>query len=128
MKQSNFVFMKFSLAPALLILLVLLLFYQHHSSPNLNSITLSSFSHATSLAPSPSPSMSMEFSIPSSNVTLTPINAQKKEKKRNIIEEGLVKSRVAIREAMRSKKYASEKEETFVPRGTVYRNAYAFHQ
>ncbi|KAL0709806.1 hypothetical protein Bca4012_016784 [Brassica carinata] len=126
MKHSNFVSMKFSLATALLFLTVLL-FYQHHSSPNLNLITLSSFSHTTSLAPSPSPSMSMEFSSPSSNVTLTP-GAQKKEKKRNIIEEGLAKSRAAIREAMMSKKYASEKDETFVPRGTVYRNAFAFHQ
>nr|VDC86997.1 unnamed protein product [Brassica oleracea] len=126
MKHSNFVSMKFSLATALL-LLIILLFYQHLSSLNLNLITLSSLSHATSLAPSPSPSMSMEFSILSSNVTLTP-GAQKKEKKRNRIEEGLAKSRAAIREAMRSKKYAFEKEKTFVPRGTVYRNAYAFHQ
>ncbi|WZZ38712.1 hypothetical protein YC2023_034971 [Brassica napus] len=118
--------MKFSLATAL-ILLIILLFYQHLSSLNLNLITLSSLFHATSLAPSPSPSMSMEFSILSSNVTLTP-GAQKKEKKRNRIEEGLAKSRAAIREAMRSKKYAFEKEKTFVPRGTVYRNAYAFHQ
>ncbi|CAH8370687.1 unnamed protein product [Eruca vesicaria subsp. sativa] len=29
---------------------------------------------------------------------------------------------------MRLKKYASVEEESFVPRGTVYRNAYAFHQ
>ncbi|CDY72656.1 BnaAnng41890D [Brassica napus] len=126
MKHSNFVSMKFSLATALL-LLIILLFYQHLSSLNLNLITLSSLSHATSLAPSPSPSMSMEFSILSSNVTLTP-GAQKKEKKRNRIEKGLAKSRAAIREAMTSKKYAFEKEKTFVPRGTVYRNAYAFHQ
>lgn len=69
MKQSNFVSMKLSLVPALLLLTVLL-FYQHQSSPNLNSITLSSLAHATSLAPSPS--MSMEFSTPSSNVTLIP--------------------------------------------------------
>ncbi|XP_056861601.1 probable glycosyltransferase At5g20260 [Raphanus sativus] len=124
MKQSNFVSMKLSLVPAFLLLTVLL-FYQHQSSPNLNSITLSSLAHATSLAPSPS--MSMEFSTPSSNVTLIP-SSQKKEKKGSRIEEGLVKSRAAIREAIRLKKHTSEREETFIPRGAVYRNAYAFHQ
>ncbi|XP_009120823.1 probable glycosyltransferase At5g20260 [Brassica rapa] len=126
MKQSDFFPMRFSLAPTLL-LLVLLLFYQHHSSSNLNSNTLSSFVDATSLALSPSPFLSMEFSSHSSNFTLIP-SAQKKEKTRNGIEEGLAKSRAAIHEAVRSKKYASENEETFVPHGAVYRNAYAFHQ
>lgn len=56
------------------------------------------------------------------------ICCDKKEKTRNGIEEGLAKSRAAIHEAVRSKKYASENEETFVPYGAVYRNAYAFHQ
>ncbi|KAG7555917.1 Exostosin-like [Arabidopsis suecica] len=128
MKKSDFVNMKFSLAPTLLLLLVLLLFYQHHSSPNLNSNALSSFVDAKSLAPSPSPSMSMEFSMASSNLSLISSPRENKEKKRNRIEEGLAKSRAAIREAVRLKKFASDKEETFVPRGAVYRNAFAFHQ
>ncbi|XP_023635868.1 probable glycosyltransferase At5g20260 isoform X2 [Capsella rubella] len=133
MKQSDFVNMKFSLAPTL-VLLVLLLLYQHHSSPsNLNSNVLSSiFVDATFIvAPSPSPSMSMEFSIAaSSNFTLTSSPQNKEKTKKNRIEEGLAKSRAAIREAVRLKKFASDikVEETFIPRGAVYRNAYAFHQ
>lgn len=56
------------------------------------------------------------------------ICCDKKEKKRSRIAEDLAKSRAVIREAVRSKKYVSENEETFVPRGAVYRNVYAFHQ
>ncbi|XP_007204886.2 probable glycosyltransferase At3g42180 [Prunus persica] len=44
------------------------------------------------------------------------------------IEEDLAKARAAILEAIRFKKYTSEKTETFVPRGTIYKNPYAFHQ
>ncbi|XP_010454331.2 PREDICTED: probable glycosyltransferase At5g20260 [Camelina sativa] len=130
MIQSNFVNMKFSLAPTL-VLLVLLLFYQHHSSsPNLNANVLSSFVDATSIvAPSPSSSMSMEFSIASSNFTLiSSPQPQNKGKERNRIEEDLAKSRAAIREAVMLKNFSSDKKETFIPRGAVYRNAYAFHQ
>lgn len=44
------------------------------------------------------------------------------------IEYGLAKARQAIREAIVSKSYKSEKNESFVPRGSIYRNPYAFHQ
>ncbi|CAB4288685.1 unnamed protein product [Prunus armeniaca] len=44
------------------------------------------------------------------------------------IEEDLAKARAAILEAIRFKNYTSEKTETFVPRGTIYKNPYAFHQ
>ncbi|KAM2447448.1 hypothetical protein PS1_017782 [Malus domestica] len=44
------------------------------------------------------------------------------------IEEGLAKARAAILEAIQFKKYASQKNETFIPRGTIYKNPYAFHQ
>ncbi|KAK7832635.1 putative glycosyltransferase, partial [Quercus suber] len=44
------------------------------------------------------------------------------------IEEDLAKARAAIREAIQSRNYTSEKEETFIPRGSIYRNPYAFHQ
>lgn len=45
-----------------------------------------------------------------------------------IIEVGLAKARAAIREAIRTRRYMSKKKETFIPRGSVYRNPYAFHQ
>ncbi|XP_072954234.1 probable glycosyltransferase At5g20260 [Typha angustifolia] len=44
------------------------------------------------------------------------------------IEEGLGKARRSIRRAILSHNYTSNKEEKFIPRGVVYRNAYAFHQ
>ncbi|CAH2072298.1 unnamed protein product [Thlaspi arvense] len=74
----------------------------------------------------------MEFSIPSSNSTLISSALEKRKRLEEDLakrlEEGLAKSRAAIREAARSKKYASENKQTFVPRGAVYRNAYAFHR
>ncbi|XP_022135540.1 probable glycosyltransferase At5g20260 [Momordica charantia] len=44
------------------------------------------------------------------------------------IEEDLARARAAIREAIVKRNYTSERAESFIPRGRVYRNAYAFHQ
>ena len=44
------------------------------------------------------------------------------------IEEDLARARAAIHKAIQSKNYVSETEETFVPKGSIYRNSYAFHQ
>ncbi|KAF9601402.1 hypothetical protein IFM89_019675 [Coptis chinensis] len=44
------------------------------------------------------------------------------------IEEGLARARNAIREAVHTRNYTSQKEEDFIPRGSMYRNSYAFHQ
>ncbi|KAM1061604.1 hypothetical protein ACFX13_026667 [Malus domestica] len=44
------------------------------------------------------------------------------------IEEDLSEARAAIRKAIQSRNYSSEREETFIPRGSVYKNPYAFHQ
>jgi hypothetical protein len=44
------------------------------------------------------------------------------------IEEDLARARAAIREAIRAQNCTSDKEEIYVPTGSVYRNAYAFHQ
>ncbi|CAK7345354.1 unnamed protein product [Dovyalis caffra] len=44
------------------------------------------------------------------------------------VEEGLAKAREAIQEAIRSKNYTSRKKETFIPKGSIYWNSYAFHQ
>ncbi|XP_038697030.1 probable glycosyltransferase At5g20260 [Tripterygium wilfordii] len=44
------------------------------------------------------------------------------------IEADLAMARASIREAIRVRNYTSDKEEMFIPRGSVYRNSYAFHQ
>jgi xylogalacturonan beta-1,3-xylosyltransferase len=44
------------------------------------------------------------------------------------MEEGLARARTAIRKATRMRNYTSYKKESFVPRGSIYINPYAFHQ
>lgn len=44
------------------------------------------------------------------------------------IELGLARARAWIRRAVATHNYTSYKEENYVPRGAIYRNAYAFHQ
>ncbi|XP_059277362.1 probable glycosyltransferase At5g20260 [Lycium ferocissimum] len=44
------------------------------------------------------------------------------------VEEDLARARAAIWKAIRSKNYTSDKEERFIPNGSIYRNSYAFHQ
>ncbi|KAF9613834.1 hypothetical protein IFM89_012366 [Coptis chinensis] len=60
------------------------------------------------------------------NVPEAPIIKEKTSLER--IEEGLARARTAIREAVRTRNYTSPKHEDFIPRGSVYRNPYAFHQ
>ncbi|KAK6237000.1 hypothetical protein QUC31_020792 [Theobroma cacao] len=45
-----------------------------------------------------------------------------------ILEEGLARARAAIRAASRFRRSTSTRTESFVPKGSVYRNPYAFHQ
>ncbi|KAL3745269.1 hypothetical protein ACJRO7_014389 [Eucalyptus globulus] len=52
----------------------------------------------------------------------------KKKSSLERIEDDLAQARAAIRKAIRSQSYTSDEEETFIPRGNVYRIHYAFHQ
>ncbi|KAH7574378.1 hypothetical protein JRO89_XS03G0288400 [Xanthoceras sorbifolium] len=66
-----------------------------------------------------------------SKSTVTGIKIKKKSSSLEKIESDLASARAAIREAILWKNYTSDnnnKEESFVPRGSIYRNAYAFHQ
>ncbi|KAK7330054.1 hypothetical protein VNO77_24239 [Canavalia gladiata] len=64
------------------------------------------------------------------NVTIAIHNKPKRNRNSSLvrIEKELAEARKAIHRAIRWKNFTSEKEEIFVPRGCVYRNAYAFHQ
>ncbi|KAM6553343.1 hypothetical protein CsatB_014105 [Cannabis sativa] len=56
------------------------------------------------------------------------IKKKKKKSRLDRIEYDLAKARVAIRQAIISKSFKSNKNERFIPRGSIYRNPYAFHQ
>ncbi|KAK1323546.1 putative glycosyltransferase [Acorus calamus] len=44
------------------------------------------------------------------------------------MEKSLARARAAIRRAAMNKNYTSNRKQSFIPRGAIYRNAYAFHQ
>jgi len=47
----------------------------------------------------------------------------------DVVEEGLAKARASIQEAILSRNHnSSGNQEDFTPKGSIYRNPYAFHQ
>ncbi|XVE53596.1 hypothetical protein DITRI_Ditri03aG0015000 [Diplodiscus trichospermus] len=73
---------------------------------------------------SPTSSPTMDF--PNGSFVITS-DVQKKSKI-EILEEGLARARAAIRAASRFRRSTSNRTDGYVPRGSVYRNPYAFHQ
>ncbi|KAM5561864.1 putative glycosyltransferase [Rosa sericea] len=129
-----------------LLLLLLVLSFSPFNKSSFSLINLSSSSSKTpsvplhsnltssnqyvSPSPSPSPSQSHSQSQPPFPSPPTSIVADHVKEKSNTsqIEEQLARARAAIHKAVLTKKYTSDRREIYIPRGSVYRNPYAFHQ
>ncbi|CAN1263504.1 Probable glycosyltransferase At5g20260 [Linum perenne] len=117
------------LCSTILLLLIVYFFQQPSFIPSLtNSSSPSSSSNQTqaSLTNSSSPSSSSNQTL--TNKTQASLTKSSKKTELERIEAELAAARKAIKEAIRNKNYTSDNEQTFVPRGNIYRNAYAFHQ
>eukprot|EP00257_Ricinus_communis_P003424 XP_002515488.3 probable glycosyltransferase At5g11130 [Ricinus communis] len=95
--------------------------HQHHSFTNLsfsllNHTTITSQENQQVIIP------------PISNISrANATNVQMKSPLQEM-EEGLARARAAILEAGRTRNYSSHKQESFIPRGSIYLNPYIFHQ
>ncbi|CAL1359098.1 unnamed protein product [Linum trigynum] len=124
------------------LLLIFLLYLSTLTSPIINSVipfpssnqTLTNNNHTTSQQ---HPLQRRFSSLPADGTNPGDVSvprAKTTKKKKRIsnglerIEAGLAAAREAIKEAIRSKNYTSDRDEAFVPRGSIYRNAYGFHQ
>ncbi|KAK3436892.1 hypothetical protein EUGRSUZ_E03530 [Eucalyptus grandis] len=130
MSSMNFPYSQFLLIPAIsLILLLVFLYYTPFNGNHDNPVSDLSFSY-NSLKIRPSSSAVNELLSTSTYKSSSRHNTSRIKKKSSLdrIEDDLAQARAAIRKAIRSRSYVSNKEETFIPRGNVYRNHYAFHQ
>ncbi|XP_059440258.1 probable glycosyltransferase At5g20260 [Corylus avellana] len=113
---------------SLLLFLVVLLAYISPLTQNLLSLHRSSSTSPQLLSPAPAPAQN----VPPPPLTFTTnkisTHLKKKSSGTERIEEDLARARSAIREAIRAQNSTSDEKEIYVPRGCVYRNAYAFHQ
>ncbi|KAF5749398.1 Exostosin family protein putative isoform 1 [Tripterygium wilfordii] len=121
-----------SIIPTLVVLALFLLFYLPSFNQNVyNTLTTNFFTTSPSPSPSsPTPTPPTYISNSSTNDTSFRKLGESKKEKSSLerIEEGLARARAAIREAARIKNYTSDKQQSYVPRGSIYRNPYAFHQ
>eukprot|EP00262_Sarcandra_glabra_P003720 TRINITY_DN1449_c0_g2_i4.p1 TRINITY_DN1449_c0_g2~~TRINITY_DN1449_c0_g2_i4.p1 ORF type:complete len:491 (+),score=40.37 TRINITY_DN1449_c0_g2_i4:43-1515(+) len=67
-------------------------------------------------------------SITNSNFTTNAKAVRKGKSKLIKVEKDLARARASIRRAVRFCNYTSDEKQTFVPRGVIYRSAYALHQ
>ncbi|KAI3857611.1 hypothetical protein MKW98_028875 [Papaver atlanticum] len=120
------------LATFLLVLLTLYISpYNHHSIINTDFISSSSWSSILHERPYSlsKPSLLLATSSTTSNDDNGILSAtSEKLVGAEKIEDDLARARDAIRKAIFTRNYTSNKAEDFVPTGTVYRNSYAFHQ
>ncbi|KAF7149816.1 hypothetical protein RHSIM_Rhsim02G0203000 [Rhododendron simsii] len=72
------------------------------------------------------PKFSTSFKDLYSNATTHQTTIEESNVRR--LEKGLARARAAIRKAVRTRSYKSNRVESFIPRGSIYRNPYAFHQ
>ncbi|KAM1145027.1 hypothetical protein FF2_033416 [Malus domestica] len=106
--------------------------FQQQTTSNFNTTTL----HVVAPATSPSPTSQPPFELrcrhaPSSTSTASKLNhviTKKKKSKTERIEEELGIARAIIRKAILTKNVTSDRKEIYIPRGSAYRNPYAFHQ
>ncbi|KAF8013903.1 hypothetical protein BT93_I1689 [Corymbia citriodora subsp. variegata] len=130
MSSMNFPYSRFLLIPAIcLILPSVFLYYSpfngNHDNP-ISDLSFSSDSHKIRPSPFAANELLSTSMYKSSSRHYT--SHIKKRSSLERIEVDLAQARAAIRKAIRSRNYASDKEEAFIPRGNVYRNHYAFHQ
>ncbi|KAJ4953376.1 hypothetical protein NE237_030208 [Protea cynaroides] len=100
---------------------------------NKKSLQISPVLITPSASPAPTPSPSLNFSnstisISSSGSSASDDTRIRVKSSSEKIEESLAKARAAIRKAIISQNYTSDKEEIFIPSGSIYRNPYGFHQ
>ncbi|XP_071910898.1 probable glycosyltransferase At5g20260 isoform X2 [Coffea arabica] len=116
----------FLLFSTLLILLIILLFSPWNHNHNINflassyTISPASFGHKTRQG-------SFWSSVFDAN-SEDHVAAKVKKKSLANIEGELARSRATIHQAIRGRNYSSYRSENFLPRGSVYRSPYAFHQ
>ncbi|KAK0571688.1 hypothetical protein LWI29_019964 [Acer saccharum] len=143
---------KLSVVPILLLLSMFLLSH-HFYDPNKLMTTFFSLSTTYNNShfqtdpeslqvPSPPPALPPAPNSTGGGTATTVPSRPYKNKKSSLerIEDDLAKARAAIQEAVRLRNYSSNKEdgvlppdqshpvESYIPRGPIYRNAYAFHQ
>ncbi|THU59034.1 hypothetical protein C4D60_Mb03t20720 [Musa balbisiana] len=117
----------FALLPLLLLLLTSLAFFDQAMFYNFHS-----FLAALGNAHEPLSVSSLSSSSVTDHGELQVLGTNKPELAHRVklgtVEEGLAKARAAIKRAALSRNRTSSEAQDWIPRGAVYRNAYAFHQ
>ncbi|XP_031483660.1 probable glycosyltransferase At5g20260 [Nymphaea colorata] len=90
--------------------------------------TRTTFSDITSLAIPATPNSSLNAASNAPTTVRKKGDARTQKRRLEKIQEGLARSRAAIRRAVLARNYTAQKRQSFVPRGPIYRNPYAFHQ
>ncbi|XP_038710960.1 probable glycosyltransferase At5g20260 [Tripterygium wilfordii] len=134
--SSSMSFVGFASIILTFLLALFLLFYLPSLNQNIYNTLVTNFfissSSPSSSSPLPMPPTSISNSI-TNGTSFKNLDESKKKEKNSVerIEEGLARARAAIVEASLIKKnynYTWEKQHVYFPRGSIYRNPYAFHQ